>query len=110
MPIRAEYRRFYRGPHWADVRAKILKRAGNKCEECGMLNGDSYFNRNTQRLVKVQLGVAHLDHDDIARFYDEGNLRAWCRACHLRKDNQGIHRTTRQTRKDRARPLLQEIA
>ncbi len=108
MPIRPELRALYRGTQWAEARARVFERAGNCCEECGKANGDSYFNPKTGRLVEVQLGAAHLDHEDVERFYDDGNLRAWCRACHLRKDNQTVHRTTRQTKKDRARPLLQE--
>lgn len=38
MPIRAELRHFYRGPKWRAVRARILARAGNCCEECGVPN------------------------------------------------------------------------
>lgn len=38
MPIRPEWRHFYRGPHWKAVRARILARAGNRCERCGAPN------------------------------------------------------------------------
>lgn len=38
MPIRPELRKFY-GKHWREViRPRILARAGNKCEQCGVLN------------------------------------------------------------------------
>lgn len=38
MPIRPELRHLYRGPKWEAVRARILARAGNRCEQCGKRN------------------------------------------------------------------------
>ncbi|MGE5569819.1 MAG: hypothetical protein ACM3S5_12345 [Rhodospirillales bacterium] len=43
MPIRPELRHFYRGPHWQTTRERILKRAGNKCEQCRKPNGKMVF-------------------------------------------------------------------
>ena len=61
------------------------------------------------RVSRVVLTLAHLDHDPTNNA-DE-NLAFLCQACHLRHD-QGQHkvnaRETRLTRKDAARPLLQE--
>lgn len=38
MPIRREFRQFY-GREWREVtRPRILKRAGNRCEQCGVPN------------------------------------------------------------------------
>jgi hypothetical protein len=37
MPIRREFRHFYRGT-WPATRARILERAGNVCEQCGKPN------------------------------------------------------------------------
>jgi hypothetical protein len=34
MPIRPDLRHLYRGPKWAELREKILKRAKNRCEQC----------------------------------------------------------------------------
>lgn len=34
MPIRFELHHFYRWPAWQQKRARILKRAGRKCENC----------------------------------------------------------------------------
>jgi hypothetical protein len=34
MPIRPELRQFYTGPAWRAVRARILERAGHRCESC----------------------------------------------------------------------------
>lgn len=58
-----------------------------------------------QRLVRVVLGVSHLnqvpgdDRDD--------NLCVMCQWCHLMHD-LAQHRETRAARKDRERPLLRE--
>lgn len=120
MPIRPELRHLYQGERWDAARAHVFARAGGKfdegkylggahCEECDKIDRDSYFNARTGRLVLVQLGAAHLDHEDIERFYYPGNLRCRCRACHLDRDLE-FHKATRSKRKDRARPLLGEVA
>lgn len=95
MPIRPDLRHFYRGPAWQEVRARIRERAGDKCEHCGKPNG----------IWGIQCGCAHLDHDPSNNA--DQNLAWLCRACHLHHD-AAKHRDTRQRRKDRARPLLQE--
>jgi hypothetical protein len=38
MPIKKELRHFYRGPAWQATRARILARAGNRCEDCRVPN------------------------------------------------------------------------
>lgn len=38
MPIRPEWRHYYRGPVWRAIRERILARAQNKCERCGVPN------------------------------------------------------------------------
>lgn len=38
MPIRKELRHFYSGAPWKEARERILKRARNRCEECGAPN------------------------------------------------------------------------
>jgi 5-methylcytosine-specific restriction endonuclease McrA len=38
MPIRPEYRHFYRGPAWRAIRGCILIRARHCCEQCGKPN------------------------------------------------------------------------
>lgn len=37
MPIRPELRKYY-GRAWRDTRARILARAGGRCEQCGVKN------------------------------------------------------------------------
>jgi len=39
VPIRAEFRHFYRGAGWAATRARILERAEWQCEQCGKPGG-----------------------------------------------------------------------
>lgn len=41
MPIRADLRHFYRGPAWKATRDRIMKRAKNRCEQCGKPNGEA---------------------------------------------------------------------
>ena len=38
VPIRADLRHFYRGPAWKATRDRIMKRAKNRCEQCGKPN------------------------------------------------------------------------
>jgi hypothetical protein len=138
MPIRAEYRRFYRPPNWIAVRKRILERAQNRCEQCGKPNGARvltftgrlpngspimmwaidekgwWYDHHGRtwptmrvlrpiRSIRVVLTIAHLDHTP--GHDDDDNLKALCAWCHLNYDRLH-HKETRQTRKDRSRPLL----
>jgi hypothetical protein len=38
MPIRPELRHFYRTPEYKAARERVVKRAGNRCEQCGKPN------------------------------------------------------------------------
>lgn len=132
MPIKPELRHFY-GRVWRTVtRPRILARAGNKCEQCGVpgakgpkiLRGPAGTWRSTfggwwhictggivqgidgpTRHVTVVLTIAHLNHkpgDD----RDE-NLKALCQWCHLDYDKMH-HKESRAVRKDRARPIIRK--
>jgi 5-methylcytosine-specific restriction endonuclease McrA len=103
MPIRPEYRAFYKPPEWLAIRQAVLERAGHRCEDCGQRAGVCYWHHMRSKWVVVQLGVAHLDNDPANN--NDANLKALCRACHLQRDAP-FHKQTRQARKDRARPLL----
>ena len=153
MPIRREWRHWYRGKEWEAARNGELRRAGGrfdekgkyiggaKCRQCGKpdrmmvwvvsqglprrqfwvpeeslwksgwrdsLNGSelSYVAfTNAPRLIRVKIGVAHLDHNPANRF--EYNLRALCQWCHLHYDAPH-HKASRAERKDAGRPLLTE--
>lgn len=57
-----------------------------------------------RRVIRVKIGVAHLDHDPANNADD--NLRALCDWCHLHFDRMH-HSETRARRKDAKRPLLE---
>lgn len=87
------------------MRLAVFDREGYRCEECRRPAGDSYWNPKTKRLVLVQLAAAHIDHEDLARFFDLTNLRSLCRADHLRFDRL-YHKQSRGLRQDKSRPLF----
>ena len=64
-------REVYRSPRWREVRAVVLERDGYRCRGCGAAG---------------RLEVDHvtpLDRGGAA--FDENNLQALCRACHIGK-------------------------
>lgn len=94
MPIKPENKARY-PKNWKEIRARILERAGNKCEwpDCAAPNG--MVNIRTQ--VRVVLTVAHLDHTP-ENCADE-NLRAWCQRHHLAYDMEHHQQNAYQTRR-----------
>lgn len=113
MPI--DYKKY--PANWlTEIRPRIMKRADNKCEKCGVehlsiiysiklavrtLSGQ-YKKRSiwfkdkldalredefkTIKEVKVVLTIAHLDHDANNHEVEDDRLRAYCQSCHLRYD------------------------
>jgi 5-methylcytosine-specific restriction endonuclease McrA len=79
MPIRPENKGRY-PDNWKDVREKILKRAKNKCEFCGVKN---YSYREKTKII---LTIAHLDHTP--ENCNDDNLKALCQRCHLQYDQE----------------------
>jgi len=75
MPIRPENRSLY-PPDWPEIRQKILRRAGGKCELCGAVN----YQPHPVTGSKVVLTIMHLDHDPTNN--DPANLKAGCQKCH----------------------------
>jgi len=57
MPIRPENKHYYRGKAWRDVREAILRRAGNRCEQCGVTNHATVFRTNCWQPYQDQPGV-----------------------------------------------------
>lgn len=110
MPIRAEFRHFYRTPEWKQARERCRDRAGDRCERCGASNG-TWITRLIRRGMRIlgskrviiQCGAAHLNN--IAGDDRDENLKWLCRGCHLQLDKP-FHHETRAARKDAARPLL----
>jgi hypothetical protein len=79
MPIRPEYRKFYRA-EWRRFRLTMLEQAGNVCESC----------HRPHRL----LNVAHLSHDPADRL----RIAVLCPSCHSRHDTAQRIAVTRRTR------------
>lgn len=108
MPIRPENRRRY-PQNWKSISYKIMQRAGNRCEVCGIPHrvwgwrdelgrfhrvrprplieaghGCPPFSVMTDvgviKIIEVVLTVAHLDHQP--ENCDEANLMAMCQRCH----------------------------
>jgi 5-methylcytosine-specific restriction endonuclease McrA len=99
LPI--DYSKYPR--NWkTEIRPRILSRAKDKCEECGVPNRQLIYRDEKGwnlapeghqadamaldgiKFVMIILTIAHLDHD-IKNNEDE-NLKALCQRCHLRKD------------------------
>lgn len=113
MPIRPENKKLYPA-NWKEIRAAILRRAGDCCEFCGIENHVPAFfdgeknrkygtaERNGANIVTIVLTIAHLDHDPTHN--EPENLKALCQRCHNRYDR--AHRNESRKRnayKDRER-------
>ncbi len=112
MPIKTENRHRY-PPNWRAIRAAILERAGDRCEQCGIPNRAWRNNATGQwtkdaglteawrldgdKIACIVLTVAHLDH--APEHNDPANLRALCQRCHNRHDAPHRRQTARQTRR-----------
>jgi hypothetical protein len=111
-------------PNWQEIRERIQKRAGNKCEFCEVPNGmevirdlpsgkwysvpEVYglrvelpmndwldlFGAEPSK-VRIVLTTAHLDHD--IQNNEDSNLRFLCQQCHNRHD--AVHRAKSRARK-----------
>ena len=83
MPISPENMAKYpggsiRSPEWLAIRERILERAENKCEQCGVENYEIVARSDKE--VKIVLTIAHLD-GGLEDHTDE-NLAALCQKCH----------------------------
>ena len=79
MPIKPDNKSRY-PKNWKDIRERILARAHNRCEWCGVLNHTTRFNPKTGRMARIVLTIAHLDHTP--ENCSDDNLRALCQRCH----------------------------
>lgn len=102
MPI--DYKKY--PPNWkSEIRPRILKRANNQCECCGLENRElvhsfkragvtvweclsfsEWLAYGQPKTVKVVLTIAHLDHDETNHNVTDDRLLAMCQLCHLRYD------------------------
>ena len=92
MPIKPENKSRY-PKNWKQIRERILQRAKNRCEFCGVENHTYRYNPKTGKDAYIVLTIAHLDHTP--ENCSDDNLRALCQRCHNRYDAE--HR--KQTRK-----------
>lgn len=124
MPIRADLLHLYRAPEWQAARAAVKEKAADRCQRCNVKNG-AWIVRDAskrgfteiteadaaglkargERVVLIQCGACHRVPVPQGEMYALSNLLWLDRGCHLRFDS-GVHRRSRQTRKDLARPLL----
>lgn len=104
MPIKPELRHLY-PKNWMEIREKILERAQNRCEFCGIENHTwrpSLSSTSPSDAVYVVLTIAHLDHDPTHN--DPSNLRALCQRCHNRYDakHRAANRSHTRAMKDKS--------
>lgn len=99
------------------IRPRILQRADNKCEHCGLENGivgyrdlaGNFWRFPSDpppsgwiaalRLTKIVLTIAHLDHN--IQHNTDDNLAALCQRCHLIHDAKHHARNAARTRRQR---------
>jgi len=102
MPI--DYKKY--PADWKERRERILKRANNKCEFCGVENYtygyrdlEGKFHEYTameieaasyegEKVLRIVLTIAHLDHDEENHDVKDERLAALCQRCHLRYDSK----------------------
>ena len=94
MPIKPENRRRY-PKEWPQIRDRILERAQNCCEFCGVQNHTYRLNDNNGNLAYIVLTIAHLDHQP--ENCEPDNLRALCQRCHNRYDAEHRSKTRSHT-------------
>lgn len=100
-------------PDWKEIRDRILLRAKNKCEFCGLKNRTRVYKSNREyvydgdqlhynslismgysiqkalrelNLTEIVLTIAHLDHDKLNHDVKDDRLAALCQKCHLQYD------------------------
>jgi hypothetical protein len=92
-------------PNWKEIRKRILLRADNKCEFCGVTNYAFVWRDKMGKwqlmpegheadamaldgfkFTKIVLTIAHLDHDKLNHSVQDDRLAALCQKCHLGYD------------------------
>ena len=102
MPIKPENKALY-PDNWPEIRERIRVRAGDKCENCGVVN-HSWINRFTREIctrdeddvIRVVCTTAHLDHNPAN--CEDDNLKFLCQKCHNTYDRPHRNRTIKQNR------------
>lgn len=106
MPIRPENRDRY-PPNWNEIVAVVRERSGNRCEWCGVGNGEEHPVTGS----KVVLTTAHLD--DTPENCELSNLAHLCQRDHLRYDRRlhaaNLKRTLARRLAEGQRDLFEEV-
>lgn len=95
MPVSRERAKVLRSPEWKAQRARILERAGHRCEGSPLYPGCRAENYKPHPVTgsKVVLTIAHVEQDLTKN--DDADLRAWCQKCHNAHDaKQRAHNAT----------------
>ena len=95
MPIRPETRGRY-PKEWKQIRERILQRAQNRCEFCGVENHTYRLNEKTGKMAYIVLTIAHMN--EVVEDCSDENLRALCQRCHNRYDVEHRRKTRSHTR------------
>jgi rubredoxin len=74
--------------NWEEIALEAKVAANWQCQRCGVCRGDKQINRHG-KLVAVQIGVAHLDHDT---WNPQARLEVMCRTCHIIYDAKDARR------------------
>ena len=95
-------------PTWlTEIRPRILKRAGNKCEgspkypTCRAVNGQLHPVTHS----RVVLTIAHLDHDPKNWDIKDERLKAMCQRCHNTYDGVFRRKNRMETLKKKKKQL-----
>ena len=83
MPIKPENKARY-PKDWKDIRARILQRANNRCEFCGVENHTYRLNPKTGKNAYIVLTIAHMN--EVIEDCSDENLKALCQRCHNQYD------------------------
>lgn len=103
MPIKPENKARYPKNWNTEIRPRILDRAGNRCEMCGVENHTYRLNPKTGKMAFIVLTIAHILNEDPSDCRDE-NLMALCQRCHngLDAKMRAKHRMATQKKKDKS--------
>jgi len=92
---------------FSEIRPRILERAKNRCELCGVDNGQPHPITG----AIVVLTIMHMDHDTAHN--DASNLKAGCQRCHNKYDaphRQANARESRRRNRAKKEPALPGMA
>lgn len=103
MPIRPENKDRY-PKDWKQIRERILQRANNHCEFCGVENHTYRMNEKTGKMAYIVLTIAHMN--EVVEDCSDENLRALCQRCHNQYDAKHRAETRSHTKAAKEKSLI----